>query len=274
MKDISQDQSVNKQSAFPFALAQSSVLPNRQTHQKLAGFAKVLAGGRVTGLNNSKPFADRMLADGVSNLVNSGPHESTSIEQMILESVATNLEAGVKLLDKQELILAKIGGRLSEMALSLNHARFSSDQHNSAQEVFEKSRGIYRTLCKTTFDHTALFSIGPSKPITVAVPANSHWEGLSIDRCDIKTPGLQAIEFGKVAPSAEGLLLDPSTMTQAFSEWRMLCANNRLQWNLISQRWQGIVRTLKHFLGGKYWSPPPFPDDTQSGPLRRPHLGN
>ena len=160
MKDISQDQSVSKQSAFPFALAQSSVLPNRQTHQKLAGFAKVLAGGRVTGLNNSKPFADRMLADGVSNLVDSGPHESTCIEQMILESVATNLKP-VKLLDKQELILAKIGGRLSEMALSLNHARSSSDQHKSTR-AFDKSRSVYHTLCKTTFDHTALFSNGPS----------------------------------------------------------------------------------------------------------------
>ena len=274
MKDITNSPTTPVPSSFPFALAQSSVLPNRHTHKQLSGFAKVLSGGRVRGLNNNKPFGDRMLAEGVTHLVNSKTDKCASVEQMILESVATNLEAGVKLLDEQELILAQIGGRLSEMALSLNQAR-SSDQHiHTAQESFEASRSKYRSLCKKTFDHTALFSNGPAKPITVAVPRGNYWEGLSIDRCDIKKPGLQAIEWGKVSPSAEGLLLDPGTITKAFSEWRMLCANNRLQWNLISQRWQGIVCTLKHFLGGKRWTPPPFPDDAKPGPLRRPHLGN
>ena len=31
----------------------------------------------------------------------------------------------------------------------------------------------------------------------------------------------------------------------------MLCAVNRLQWHLLYQRWQGIVRTLRDFIGGE-----------------------
>jgi len=52
--------------AVPFLLAQSST-PTREPGNKLAGFAKVLAGGRVVGLNKEKPFADMMLADGVTH---------------------------------------------------------------------------------------------------------------------------------------------------------------------------------------------------------------
>ena len=50
---------------------------------------------------------------------------------------------------------------------------------------------------KKTFDHTALFSMGPAKPITVAVPTRTKWEGLSIDRCNLSTPGLRALDAGK-----------------------------------------------------------------------------
>lgn len=274
MKDISKSSPAVNSPVLPFALAQSMVHPTRQTHRKLAGFAKVLTGGRVVALNNSKPFADRMLADGASKFVQPGASPHTSAEQMILESVATNLEAGVKLLDKQELVLAQVGGRLSEMALALNQARSATNHALPAQQSFENARGKFQELCKTTFDHTALFSNGPSKPITVAVPCGNCWEGLSIDRCDIRTPGLQAIGRGKVSPSAEGLLLDPGTISQAFSEWRTMCVSNRMQWGLISEHWQRIVVTLKYFLGGRKWTPPPFPDDAKPGPLRRPHLQN
>ena len=69
-----------------------------------------------------KPFVDRMLSDGLSTY-HSESKTVKPIEQVILESVAINLEAGVKLLDTQELALAKMGGRLSEMALSFNRAR-------------------------------------------------------------------------------------------------------------------------------------------------------
>ena len=257
----------------PFTLAQSVGNP-QLAHKRLAGFAKVLVGGRVIGLDRSKPFADRMLAEGVAQFQNKRCPKDTSIQQIILESVATNLEAGVKLLDRQELALAKMGGRLSEMALALNQARSDSSMHQSAQLKFQHSRENFRSLSKETFDHTALFSMGPAKPITIAVPAGSHWEGLSIDRCNLKTPGLHAIEYGKVSPSSNGLLLDPDTFTRAFAEWRTMCAGNRLQWHLVYQRWQSIVRQFKYFLGGRRWDPPPFPSDDDGGPLQRPHLGN
>ena len=271
MKNIHNTTPAHSGFALPFVLAQASQAPRNS--RKLAGFAKVLAGGRVVGLNREKPFADRMLADGVADFFNSPGSNETSVQQIILESVATNLEAGVKLLDRQEFALAKMGGRLSEMALYLNQARSCIDQHQSAQIKFEETRSYLRSLAKETYDHTAIFSNGPAKPITV-VPVNSRWEGLSIDRSNLKSPGLQEIDAGKVSPSAVGLLLDPEAFRKAFDEWRLLCASNRLQWHLVYQRWQGVVSTLKYFLGGRRWTPPPFPDDSDPGPIRRPHLDN
>ena len=272
MKDTLKSSAKNSMHAIPFALAQTSPNPGN-IHRKLSGFAKVLSGGRVVGLNKEKPFLDRMLAEGVSDYI----HKTSNpipVEQIILESVATNLEAGVKLIDKQEFVLAQMGGRLSEMALLLNQVRCSPEYHLKAQTKFEESQLTFRTIAKETFDHTALFSMGPSKPVTVVVPAITHWEGLSIDRCNLQSPGLSAIDNGKVSPAASGLLLDPQTFTTAFEEWRRLCVINRLQWHLIYQRWQGVVRNLKHFLGGRRWTPPPFPDDDDPGPLRRPNLLN
>jgi len=259
--------------AVPFLLAQSST-PTRQPRNKLAGFAKVLAGGRVVGLNKEKPFADRMLADGVTCHIQEAGLDDPKVEQIILESVATNLEAGVKLLDKQEVALARMGGRLSEMALSLNRARADLSQSMDAQAKFEEARHHLQLIARETFDHTALFSMGESKPITIAVPAGKVWEGLSIDRCNLKTPGFDALNAGKVSPSAKGLLLDPETFTLVFKEWRHLCAGNRLQWHLVYSRWQSIVSTLKYFLGGRRWTPPLLPDETKQGGLRRPHLDN
>jgi hypothetical protein len=273
MKNIQTHSSTNQVGAVPFSLAQATTIPPRP-HKQLAGFAKVLVGGRVVGLNKNKPFGDRMLAEGISQISENRTPELPAIEHEILESVATNLEAGVKLLDKQEYSLAKMGGRLSEMALCLNQARSGVEHHKIAQEKFEESRFILRSLVKETFDHTALFSIGPAKPITVAVPTRSRWEGLSIDRANIQSPAFLAIDGGKVSPNADGLLLDPQTFSQAFKEWRILCASNRLQWYLVYQRWQWIVSTLKHFLGGRRWTAPPFPDDSGSSQLRRPHLDN
>ena len=273
MKDIYKNPDIKNGFAVPFALAQSSQQQSGKNRSQLSGFAKVLAGGRVVSLNKHKPFADRMLADGVANCLDAN-HNDVSIEQIILESVATNLEAGVKLIDKQEFALAQMGGRLSEMALLLNQARCSSDFQDVAQSKFEESRTTFRSIAKTTFDHTALFSVGPAKPVTVIVPAKNHWEGLSIDRCNLKKPGLSAIEVGKVSPSANGLLLDPQSFSAAFEEWRMLCAVNRLQWHLLYQRWQGIVRTLRDFIGGRRWTPPPFPSDDAPGPVKRPNLLN
>lgn len=256
---------------MPFTLAQTAAHAQK-VRPKLAGFAKVLAGGRVVGLNKDAPFVDRMIGFQIGNRVKDV--DGNSVEQLILESVATNLEAGVKLLDKQELVLARMGGRLSEIALALNRARGLPDKRAEAQSNFLHARDQLRSLAKETFDHTALFSMGPSKPVIVAVPGKSKWEGLSIDRCDLLKPGLQSIDRGKVCPDALGLLLDPQTIARAFSEWRTHCATNRMQWHLLYDRWQGMVRTLKHFLGGKHWSAPPIPNDGDDGPLSRPHLDN
>ena len=272
MKDITQITPTHSGLAIPFALAQSSSSP-RKKHQKLSGFAKVLAGGRVIGLNREKPFADRMIAEGVTNFTNA-ELKDIPVEQVILESVATNLEAGVKLIDKQEVALAKMGGRLSEMALLLNQAKLAPEKRDCLQSKFDESRELFRGITKQTYDHTALFSMGPSKPVTVVVPAKYHWEGLSIDRCDILKSGLLTIDRGKISPTADGLLLDAETFGKAFGEWRSLCAHNRLQWHLVFQKWQGVVRTLKNFLGGSRWTPPPFPKDDDPGPLKRPNLEN
>jgi len=247
MKNIKSSNSGDQPSVLSFTLAQSSSV-QREAHQKLAGFAKVLAGGRVVGINNQKTFADRMISDGVSKYRPKVGHGEIPIEQVILESVATNLEAGLKLLDKQELALARMGGRLSEMALCLNRSRQDISLQESAQVDFE--------------------------PIRVAVPARRHWEEYSIDRCDLKKPGFIAIDSGKVSAHTEGVFLDPKTFNRVFLEWRFLCTNNRMQWFLIRDQWKSVLRTLKHFLGGRRWIAPPFPDDPDGAPPRNPHIFN
>jgi hypothetical protein len=273
MKDITNINAPSNLSALPFALSQSTP-STRQTHPVLAGFAKVLSGGRVVNLQKDKPFVDRMLSDGISTYPTEPNKINPPLEQVILESVAINLEAGVKLLDTQELVLAKMGGRLSEMALSFNIARQNIEHAQDAQQSYEDSLANFRRLSKETFDHTALFSMGTAKPVTVVVPTRTKWEGLSIDRCNLSTPGLQSLDVGKVSPHAKGLLLDSTAFTFAFNEWRSMCANNRLQWHLVYNRWRLIVDILKHFIGGRKWCPPPFPDDLKQGTLSRPHLNN
>ena len=63
-----------------------------------------------------------------------------------------------------------MGGRLSEMALTLNRARSDLTQAVDAQAKFEESRHHLQVIARETFDHTALFSMGQSQPITIAVP--------------------------------------------------------------------------------------------------------
>ena len=101
-----------------------------------------------------------------------------------------------------------MGGRLSEMALSFNRARQKIEHAQDAQQSYEHSLANFRKLSKT-FDHTALFSMGPAKPVTVAVPSRTKWEGLSIDRCNLSTPGLRALDVGKVSLNAKGSCLIP-----------------------------------------------------------------
>lgn len=235
------------------------------------GFVKVLVDGRVVGLDKSKPFQDRMIGSGL-------PSKQTQDAQVpsvvLLETVMANLNAGMRLLDKQELSLAKIGGKLSEIALSLNQAREYVEQQSVAQSRFNMARENVRKLIKATFDHTVLFATGPSKPIVVAVPTLSTWEGLSIDRCDISSPGFRSIELGKVIPQAPGLLLDPKSVRRSFAEWRSLCAHNRLQWHLLAERFNHISNFLIRRAHDGNWDCPVFPDHSLDGPLRRPHRNN
>jgi hypothetical protein len=241
------------------------------SQKETKGFTKVLVNGRVVGLDKSKPFQDRMIGEG---LVSCNPKNLQISSVALLETVTANLEAGMRLLDMQELSLAKIGGKLSEVALSLNLARQFVDKKDDAQSRFVQAREVIRKLSKTTFDHTVLFSNGPSKPIVVAVPTLDTWEGFSIDRCDISTPGLRSIELGKVIPSAPGLLLDPDSVSLSFDEWRSLCIQNRLQWYLLADRFHQITHFLLDRAHKGEWCFPDFPNCLPDGQLRRPHRNN
>jgi hypothetical protein len=226
----------------------------------LPGFAKVLAGGRVVGVNREKPFADRMLASGFTQLLEDVNSASEDVNRLVLDMVVTNLEAGVNLLGKQEVALAKMGGRLSEMALLYNKSRYSSNYDSGLQEKFEDTRLKLRYIAKETFDHTALFSNGPSKPIVVVTPSqSSYWERFYIDRCNLGSSGLVAIDSGKVVPMADGLLLDWECFSRAFDEWRHLCAINLLQKSLIQAKREYFSHKLKSFDDGQPWSAPPCP---------------
>ena len=158
------------------------------------------------------------------------------------------------MVDKQETALAKIGGKLSEIALALNQVkspRSSEKVRTSSQVKFEESRDRIREIAQETFDHVALFSNGPSKPVTIAVPSSNAWEGINIDRSNLNQPGLQVVDKGKVYGNSPGFFLDSGSITKAFNEWRSLCIQNRLQWGLLFERLHGISRSLKKFGDGK-----------------------
>jgi hypothetical protein len=269
MKFIKQSEVDNFESSkFSFSQVKA---PEFRT-KNLAGFTKVLVDGRVVGVDKSKTFQERM----VGSLCTTDSHKSKPADHnyALLQSVAANLEAGMRLLDQQELSLAKMGGKLSEMALALNQARHSVDKQAESQERFTFAREALNKLSKSTFDHTALFSTAPSKPIVVAVPTLGTWEGLTIDRCDLSSPGLTSIQVGKVSPSATGILLDPQSISLSFEEWRNLCVHNRLQWSMLSGRLFDLTHSLLHRALSGAWTAPPFPEHSSEGPLRRPHRNN
>ena len=90
---------------------------------------------------------------------------SSSHERAVLESVSINLEAGIAMVDKQETALAKIEGKLSEIALALNQVKSpkSCEKVRTSSSVkLEETRDRIREIAQETFDHVALFSNGPS----------------------------------------------------------------------------------------------------------------
>ena len=77
------------------------------------GFAKVVAGGRIIRLRKDAPFYERLVTGEQTVTSTSDAIQSKAV----LDSVTANLEAGINMVDKQETCLAKIGGRLSDIAL-------------------------------------------------------------------------------------------------------------------------------------------------------------
>ena len=94
---------------MPFALSGGMKSRSSAPHAR-KGFLKVLANGDVVQLLDHKPMIDRLVRDGLAESIESQANVKTPLNNLIIESVITNLEAGVKLLDCQELALAKMGG--------------------------------------------------------------------------------------------------------------------------------------------------------------------
>lgn len=250
----------------------------RPKEDQRQGFAKVVAGGRVTGIDAEKPYLERMVT-GVSLIQEQSSVQcpAKSREQAVLESVSSNLEAGIQLIDHQETALAKIGGKLSDIALCLNRVqnpKADPKERFGAQATCLIAKKGIKDLSQSTYDNAALFSNGPSKPITIAVPTQGEWEGLSVEKCDLSKPGLMVVNGGKVYGDGPGVFLDHGSISRAFGEWRNLCVQNRMQWSLLIERLCGICSLLKRVSQGESWEMPEFPKDPKLGPLRRPHRNN
>lgn len=248
-------------------------IPSPHKPQATNGFAKVVAGGRIVRIDLDKPYLQRMVTGGT---VKTKPTE-VSREKAVLDSVTANLEAGIKITDAQELSLAKIGGKLSLAALNLNKGRNPSSTHEQklhAQEDFVNAITAIKEETISTFDNTALFSNGKSKPITIAVPTGNEWEGLSVDRSDVGQPGLIAVMKGKVYGDGPGYFLEHDSIKKAFAEWRSLCTQNRMNWAMLVERLHGIESLGDRISKGFQWNLPDFPTDPNLGPLRRPHRNN
>ena len=236
------------------------------------GFAKVVAGGRIIRLRKDAPFYERLVTGEQTVTSTSDAIHSKAV----LDSVTANLEAGINMVDKQETCLAKIGGRLSDIAMALNHVRdpeSSVEEKTEAQKNFESARDKIRKIAVETYDNTALFSNGPAKPVTIAVPSRKKWEGLSVDRANLSQPGLITVDKGKVFGDAEGYTLEPGSIKRAFEEWRSLCISNRMQHSLLSNRLHAIKQKVRDLMSGDSWEAPSEPVN-QNGPLSRPHLNN
>ena len=247
---------------------------NRQKTAPKGGFSKVVAGGRVIRLQSDKPFMERMIT-GYSIPGSPPTNELNSLA--VLESIQSNLEAGIDLIDCQETGLAKIGGRLSEIALSLNQVqspRSTPEDRVSSQQRFEDCQAAIRKLALLTYDGAALFSSGPSKPITITIPTKGRWEGLSIERGDLGQPGLVTVDKGKVYGESPCYLLDSGSIKRACEEWRALCITNRMQWGLLRDRLRGIVNCLLDFDRHRPWKIPELQSGALIGPLRRPNQNN
>ncbi len=201
----------------------------------------------------------------------------TTRETAILESVAANIEAGVRIVDQQEIGLAKIGGKLADVSLSLNKCSSPSSSlsiRERAQEDLEFAKSRILEIAQSVYANTSLFSNGPSKPITIAVPNRGEWEGIDLTRPDLGLPGMKTVLNGKVHGDSKAFFLDSPSIRRAFDEWRTHCIENRLLWGNLMDRLRGVHRKLSELRDGGSWTLPFFPTNPQNGPLRRPNRNN
>ena len=241
------------------------------------GFPRVVVDGSFVRVDQSKPFYERMVSKCPALSTGTHTDSNTKHTLAVLESVTCNLEAGVEMLNLQENSLAKIGGRLADIALSLNKAKAlqsSSEDLRVSQIKFDESRDKIREIAKSTYKHVALFSNGPAAPIAIAVPVLSSWEGLSIQRADISSPGLKTVDSGKIHGDQKGYYLDHGSIKRAFDEWKTLCINNRLQWGLLRDNIHRLKKSASQLHSGGKWRIPLPPSSQGNGRLNRPHKNN
>ncbi|MDG1138460.1 MAG: hypothetical protein P8N49_02945 [Opitutales bacterium] len=236
------------------------------------GFAKVVAGGRVVRPDGELPFLERMVTGTLP-----AKEKANARESAILASVASNIEAGINIVDAQEVGLAKIGGKLADISLALNRCKIgkiSTKDGESAQVDMDAAKQAIHKVAQSVHANTSLFSQGPSKPITVAIPNRGEWEGISIDRPNLDTPGIKTLLSGKVYGDSDGYFIDSGSIKRAFTEWRNHCISNRLLWGNLMDRLHGVYRKLNDVKEGASWSLPLSPENPKIGPLRRPNRNN
>jgi hypothetical protein len=108
----------------------------------------------------------------------------------------------------------------------------------------------------------------------IAAPAAGKWEGLAVDRANIGTPGMIAVETGKIHGPNPGLFLDEGSVQRALSDWRKLCLNNRMQWGMLTERLHRIKKRADSVDRDYSWTVPPSPESLSEDGLRRPHRDN
>ena len=223
-----------------------------------------------------KPFLERMVT-GTRPDQRLFTETDSGYAEAVLSSVAVNIEAGIRYLEHQEGTLAKLGGKLSEIAALLTASRSPQATEPVLRDLqvrFEDARSGVREISMETHGHAALFSLGKTSPVVVTVPAAGGWEGLALDRANLNTPGMIAIETGKLHGDATGLCIDEGSVCRALDDWRKLCHLNRLQWGMLTERLHRINRRRRMVAMGESWSVPPSPESIGHDGVKRPHLSN
>lgn len=237
---------------------------------------KVVVGGKITVPDPTLPFIERMVTGKSAESFQSRKPD-TAYSKAVLSSVATNIEAGVRYLESQENSLSEMGGKLSEIAalLTASRSQYATEPAlNDLQVRFEEAREGIKVESMATHDHAALYSVEKTPPVVVAVPAAGEWEGLALDRVNIGTPGMIAIETGKVYGNSTGLCLDEGSVKRALDDWRNACVANRLQWGLLVERLHRVSSRMISLESGKTWSLPKDPESLRHDGIRKPHLSN